>query len=67
MMGEEKPTEESDEMKAARAIGEEIAKFRKECVDEMHNVIVKECDELVESGYDLARGNGRGPWWAAGD
>lgn len=59
--------DESKEMQAIRKIAEDIASFRKECVDEMYNAIVKECDEVVESGYDLARGNGRGPWWAAGD
>lgn len=57
---------EDDNTKAARAIAEMISEFRKECIEEMHNAIVKECDEIVESGYDLARGSGRGPWWADG-
>ena len=61
------PDEEDADMQATREIAEEIANFRKECVDEMYNSIVKECDEIVDSGYDLARGSGRGPWWAAGD
>ena len=58
--------EEDEETEAARAIAEMISDFRQECIDEMHKAIVKECDEIVESGYDPARGNGRGPWWADG-
>jgi hypothetical protein len=58
--------EEDSNLEAARAIAKEIADFRKECLASMHNEITKECDEVVESEYDPAQGNGRGPWWADG-
>jgi hypothetical protein len=59
-------TEEDKKMQAARAISEMIAEFRQECLQAMFNAVVKECTEIVESGYDPARGTGRGPWWADG-
>ena len=58
--------EEEAQAQAAREIAEMIAEFRRECLESMRNAIVKECEEVVESDYDLARGNGRGPWWADG-
>lgn len=60
------PEESSDEP-ALRAIAEMIADYRKECLEAMQDAIVKECKEVVDSGFDPAQGSGRGPWWAAGD
>lgn len=56
-----------EDMEATRVIADEIARYRQDSIDRMYKAIVKECDDVVESEYDLARGNGRGPWWAAGD
>ena len=58
--------EEDDQTQAMRKIAEMISDFRREYIETMQNAIVKECDEVAESEYDLARGNGRGPWWADG-
>lgn len=52
---------------AARVIAEMISDFRAEWLESLGNALVKECDEVVESGYDPARGSGRGPWWAEGE
>lgn len=57
---------QSDE-EVARVIAEMISDFRAEYYDSIRNALVKECDEIVESGYDPARGSGRGPWWAEGE
>jgi hypothetical protein len=59
--------QDDEEIQALRGIAQEISEYRQECVDRMYNEIITECDEVVDSGYDLARGSGRGPWWADGD
>jgi hypothetical protein len=58
--------EENEDMESLHAIAQEIADYRREYLEGMYNEITSECDEVVESGYDPARGNGRGPWWADG-
>lgn len=60
-------SDKDEELQAMKEIAREISEFRQDCIDEMHNEIVKECDEIVDSGYDLAKGSGRGAWWAEGN
>ena len=60
------PEDDDEKVKAARAIADMISEYRKECIEAMRNTVVKECDEVVDSGYDPSRGRGRGPWWADG-
>ncbi len=50
-----------------REIAEMIAGFRKEFIEGLYNGVVEEADKVADSGYDPARGSGRGPWWANGD
>jgi len=57
---------ENKDMDALQKIADEIADYRREYIEGMYNDIARECDEVVESEYDPARGNGRGPWWADG-
>jgi hypothetical protein len=57
---------ETDEMKAAREIGEAISEFRLEFMDSIREKIDAEVDKVVEEGFDPARGRGRGPLWAEG-
>lgn len=51
----------------ARIIAEMISEFRAEWLESLGNGVVTERDEVVGSGYDPARGSGRGPWWADGE
>lgn len=62
--GDSVSSEEDTETQSMRMIADMISEFRQEYLDSLHNSIVKECDEIVESGYDVALGGGRGPWWA---
>ncbi len=55
-----------EEEAAAREIAAEIAKFRAEFWDKLCIDIDDELHEMESSGYDPARGNGRGPKWAEG-
>ena len=43
-----------------------ISEFRKEFYDGLVSGVIDEADEVADSGYDPARGRGRGPWWADG-
>jgi len=61
MMDERREAEE-----VAREIAEEIAKFRSEFWDKLCVDIDDELHEMETSGYDPARGSGRGPKWAEG-
>ncbi len=56
-----------DDEDVTRIIAEMISDYREECLNAMQSRIVNECDEIVESGYDPAKGSGRGPLWADGD
>ncbi len=57
---------ESEQEIATRAIAEEISKFRDEFLDSVRISIEDELAEIEASGYDPARGNGRGPKWLEG-
>ena len=59
-------SEEDTETQSMRMIADMISDFRQEYIDSLHNSIVQECEEIVESGYDIALGSGRGAWWAEG-
>lgn len=58
--------DEIDEEAAAREIATLISEFRQEVMDKVRTDIEKELDEVIESGFDPARGRGRGPIWADG-
>jgi len=59
--------DKDEEAQAARVIAEMIADYRQECLDAMRDAIIRECDAIIENGFDPARGRGRGPLWADGD
>lgn len=65
MITEENETK-TDEVEAAREIAKVIADFRAEVMDKIRCDIDKEADEIEASGFDPARGRGRGPIWADG-
>lgn len=58
---------DGDDMQAVRAIADMISEFRQEYLQELRDGVVKECGDVASSGYDPARGTGRGAWWAEGD
>lgn len=64
--GDSVSSEKDTETQSMRMIADMISEFRLEYLDSLRNSIVKECDEIVESGYDVALGSGRGAWWAEG-
>ena len=53
--------------KALRSIAKMISDYRREYLENLAQGVVKECEEVASSGYDPARGAGRGAWWAEGD
>ena len=59
--------ENDEDLHVMKEIAREISEYRQDCIDQMHDEIVKECDEIVDSGFDLALGSGRGAWWAEGN
>jgi len=58
--------DENEDGPALREIAELISDFRKEYVERLANSVAEEKDQVAKSGYDPARGRGRGPWWADG-
>jgi hypothetical protein len=68
MMAEDKEiaTETETELAAAREIADMISDFREEVMDKVRTDIEKEVAEVEASGFDPARGRGRGPLWADG-
>jgi hypothetical protein len=65
MMASEPPFE-GPEVIAARELAKTIADFRKEFMDKTHQDFERELEQMVEDGFDPARGRGRGPRWADG-
>jgi hypothetical protein len=59
------PVEEQTE--AARQVADLISEFRQEVVDQVRNAIEKEASEVESSGFDPAKGRGRGPRWVNGE
>lgn len=57
---------QKDNVAVTRMIAEEIAKFRREFWDSLCTALDEEIDEMESSGFDPARGQGRGPKWAEG-
>jgi len=57
---------ETEDTKATRVIGKLISDFREEFMDSIREQIEAEADEVVGTGFDPARGSGRGPLWAEG-
>lgn len=58
---------EEDSMTAARQVADLISEFRQEVIDQVRNAIEKEAAEVESSGFDPAKGRGRGPKWVTGD
>jgi hypothetical protein len=58
---------EEDPTAAARQVADLISEFRQEVVDQVRNAIEKEASEVESSGFDPARGRGRGPRWVNGE
>jgi hypothetical protein len=58
---------EDDQTEAARQIAELISDFRQEVIDRVRNAIEKEASEVESSGFDPAKGRGRGPKWVTGE
>lgn len=58
---------DSDATAAARIVARTISDFRKEFWARIGNDIEKEVEEMEASGFDPARGRGRGPFWADTD
>jgi len=56
-----------DATEAARQVADLISEFRQEVIDQVRNAIEKEASEVESSGFDPARGRGRGPKWVTGD
>jgi hypothetical protein len=54
-------------VEAARQVADMISEFRQEVIDQVRNAIEKEASEVESSGFDPARGRGRGPRWATGE
>lgn len=52
---------------AARQVADLISEFRKEVADRVREAIEKEAAEVESSGFDPARGRGRGPRWLDGE
>lgn len=65
MMAEEESAD-TDDVKAAREIARMISEYRQEVMDRFRQDVEDEADEVVRSGFDPARGRGRGPMWAEG-
>ena len=55
------------DQEAARHIAEMISEFRQEVADRIRESIEKEATEVESSGFDPARGRGRGPRWLDGE
>jgi hypothetical protein len=55
------------EIEAARQFAELIASFRKEVADQIRESVEREVSEVESSGFDPARGRGRGPRWFDGE
>lgn len=64
MMPNEPPTD--PEVQAARELAETISAFRKEFMDKTRQDFNRELQQVVDDGFDPARGRGRGPRWADG-
>lgn len=60
-------SQEQEQTDAARQIADLISEFRQEVVDRVRNAIEKEVSEVESSGFDPARGRGRGPKWVTGE
>ena len=60
-------TPEEDRVDAARQVANLISEFRQEVIDKVRNEIEKEASEVESSGFDPARGRGRGPKWVDGE
>ena len=58
---------EDDATAAARQVADLISEFRQEVIDRVRNAIEKEVSEVESSGFDPARGRGRGPKWVDGE
>ena len=56
-----------DQTEAARQVADLISEFRQEVIDRVRNAIEKEASEVESSGFDPARGRGRGPKWVDGE
>ena len=56
-----------DPVDVARQVADLISEFRQEVIDQVRNAIEKEASEVESSGFDPARGRGRGPKWVDGD
>lgn len=59
------PIEEQTEV--ARQVADLISEFRQEVIDKVRNEIEKEASEVESSGFDPAKGRGRGPKWVDGE
>jgi hypothetical protein len=60
-------TPADDQTEAARQVADLISEFRQEVIDRVRNAIEKEASEVESSGFDPARGRGRGPKWVDGE
>ena len=59
-------TPEESAEQAVHEIARHIAEFRAEFADRLRRDVLDELATIEASGYDPARGRGRGPWWADG-
>jgi Sec-independent protein translocase protein TatA len=55
-----------NDLDVARQVADLISEFRKEVADRVREEIEKEAAEVESSGFDPARGRGRGPRWLDG-
>lgn len=65
MMPADEPSVTS-ELEALRKLAATISEFRKEYMDKARQDFERELAQVVEDGFDPARGRGRGPRWADG-
>ena len=56
-----------EDEEALRSIAAMISDYRREAVECLAQGVVDECEKIASTGYDPARGRGRGPWWAEGE
>lgn len=64
MMPAETPPQSPED--AARELATTISEFRREFMDKAKQDFERELAQVVEDGFDPARGRGRGPRWADG-